>query len=543
MLIKEHLMGLFTLGWSDRKINSITGLHRATIARYRKEWRDTYTSQTEGKGGLDRTYPKDQQPNEARQSVPLESKQVPTDGVVHFPASSADREVPTGSEVISKQTTSKCSASPYHLVIQEKLALGQNARSIYQDLILELGYSGSYDSVKRYIRKLRNRFPKLYARIETAPGEEGQVDFGEGAPTIKNGRYHKPWLFVMTLSYSRKSYEEVVWSQDVETFIRCHERAFAHLGGVPGVIKIDNLKAGVLRAHLYEPELNPHYHAFSQHYQFVILPCKVATPQHKGKVESNIKYVQNNALKGKSFASLEDQNSYLRKWNKTWASTRIHGTTKRQVNAMYQEEITSLKPLPETSFPLFKIGERKVNAVDSHIEVAGAYYPVPPQYMGQKVMVHYNQKWIKVYANQQLIQYLSTTTKGHFHPDKSCLPVHKTLSQAAYLHRLYEQCRRIGPAVLEWAQQATTERSQVACRAIAGVVSLARKYPYEIINQACRQSMEKSIFNYHVVKEQVDALVAQKRIQQKIPFIQESDIIRLPSEYQKILSKESVWTN
>ena len=414
MLVKGHLMEMFNLGWSDRKINSITGIHRLTIARYRKE------SRTIGKHALDIAdqevfIPKvrdsaDQRTIRDSQSVPFE---VPTDKVVHF-------EVPTDSDISDqKPPISKNGASVYHLMIQEKMTLGQNARSIYQDLVIEQGYSGSYDSVKRYIRKLRNRYPKLYARIETAPGEEGQVDFGEGAPTLKNGRYCKPWLFVMTLSYSRKSYEEVVWSQDVETFIRCHEHAFTHFGGVPKVIKIDNLKSGVLHAHLYEPELNPHYYAFSQHYQFVILPCKVATPQHKGKVESGVKYVQNNALKGKEFAELEDQSAYLRHWNKTWASTRIPiwiGTTKRQVNVMYQEEITSLKPLPETSFPFFKVGERKVSTMDSHIEVAGAYYPVPPQYMGQKVIVHYNQQWVKIYSHHQLIQRLSAIPKGHFHP-------------------------------------------------------------------------------------------------------------------------------
>jgi transposase len=103
----------------------------------------------------------------------------------------------------------------------------------------------------------------------------------------------------MTLSNSRKSYQEVVWKQDVERFLCCHERVFQFFGGVPKIIKIDNLKSGVLKAHLYEPELNPNYLPFSQHFGFVPLPCQVRTPQHKGKVESNIKCVQNNALQGK----------------------------------------------------------------------------------------------------------------------------------------------------------------------------------------------------------------------------------------------------
>ncbi|HAE87840.1 TPA: hypothetical protein DCG86_07430 [Candidatus Marinimicrobia bacterium] len=153
------------------------------------------------------------------------------------------------------------------------------------------------------------------------------------------------------------------------------------------------------------------------------------TPQHKGKVESHIDYVQNNALKGKRFGSLDEQNQYLAHWNKTWADTRIHGTTKRQVTRMFTEESPVLKALPQKPYAFFKIGTRKVSVMDSHIEVQGAYYPVSPQYMGQRVTVHYNSQSVKVYYQDVLIQHLSTIDKGHFHPDRSCLPALKTMDR------------------------------------------------------------------------------------------------------------------
>ena len=121
--------------------------------------------------------------------------------------------------------------------------------------VVEEGFEHSYDSVKRYVRRLKKKVPEVFARLHTAPGEEAQVDFGEGAPTLKNGRYKRPWLFKIVLSHSRHSYEEVVWGQDVETFIRCHERAFDALGGVPRIVILHNLKSGVLKANLYEPDL------------------------------------------------------------------------------------------------------------------------------------------------------------------------------------------------------------------------------------------------------------------------------------------------
>lgn len=342
----------------------------------------------------------------------------------------------------------------------------------------------------------------------------------------------------MTLSCSRSSYQEAVWSQDVETFIRCHEHAFQHFGGVTKTVKIDNLKSAVLKAHLYEPELNPNYLAFAIHYHTAPLPCKVRTPQHKGKVESHIGYVQDNALNNKKFNSLDEQNRYLRQWNKTWASTRIHGTTKRQLNVMFEEEKPHLQSLPETAFAYFKIGNRKVNVVDSHIEVAGAYYPIPPQYMGKQVTVHFNQQWIKVFYQQQLIQFLSAVAKGRFHPDRRCFPAHKNFTQNKYVEYLFSQCETIGPAVIQWARLAEQERQQRAYRSIQGIVALAKKYPRTTINQACRQSIAQNALSYQVVKNCAEQIAIQKQIQVDIQFTQQDDIIRSPLEYQQLLTEE-----
>ena len=531
MVQKELLFSFFSQKWSNRKINKATGIHRKTISRYKKEWKKNQNLDLQNSSeNISKTEQK--LTNEEFQNVPPDENNCPPIGVVHF-------EVPTDSpqdDVVIFSSRSK--AARYDELIRQKIELGQSARSIYQDLVIENDYHDSYDSIKRYVHKLKEKSPKLYARIETPPGEEAQVDFGEGAPTLKNGRYYKPWLFVMTLSNSRKSFEEVVWKQDVETFLRCHENAFNFFGGVIKVIKIDNLKSGVLKAHLYEPELNPNYLAFSKHYNFIPLPCKVATPQHKGKVESGVKYAQNNALKGKKFPSLDEQNAYLRFWNKTWASTRIHGTTKKQVQAMFEQEKPFLQPLPKTAYEFFKIGNRKVNALDSHIEVAGAYYPIPPKYMGETVIVHFNSKWVKVYFQQKLIQHLSTVAKGRFHPDKSCLPDYKTWDNNQYVQHLFKKCQQIGPAVLNWAQQAETNRKQRAYRSIQGIVSLTKKYQKQIINQACQKSLNQQAFSYHIVKQLAEEILLQKQIQTEINFIQENEIIRSPQQYQQLLTGE-----
>ena len=523
MVQQEVLFSLFEKGWSNRKINKALGTDRRTLARYRFLW----TKALKQSGGSDSSPQTLDEPKILIQNTP---PKCPPEGVEHFQVPPAPANSPL--------EHSKSQAHRYHDLILQKLEKGQQARSIYQDLVIEYDYAGSYDSVKRYTRQLLKRSPKLYARIETPPGEEAQVDFGRGAPVLRNGRYFRPWLFVMTLCFSRKSYLEVVWTQDVETFIRCHEHAFQYFGGVPKVIKIDNLKSGVLKAHLYEPTLNPNYLAFSLHCGFAPLPCRVATPQHKGKVENFIQYAQN-SVKGKEFASLEAHNSTLRYWNANIASKRIHGTTKRQVDTMFLEEKPSLQPLPATSFALFKIGLRKVNAIDSHIEVAGAYYPVPPIYMGKQVTVHFNSTLVKVFYNDRLIQRLSVVAKGHFHPDKSCLPENKNYNQQRYIQGLFDQCQKLGPSVLAWAKEAEALRDLRAYRAIQGVIALGRKYAADIINMACSQSLILNVFNYHIIKEQAETLLAQQKIQYQIHFLQESELIRSPKEYQElVLGKE-----
>jgi len=525
----DLIQRLFKAGWSDRKINRNTGINRRTLSKYRKTYAIKRTSSQSD----------DDRHTDGEQrfiSAPLISQNAPLIGDSKCPPGQvAYFEVPTDSNA-EDQHSSKSRVAVYDTEIKAKLKAGQNGRSIYQDLYVEESYRGSYDSVKRYVRNQKKKAPKLYARIETLPGVEAQVDFGQGAPTLKKGRYVRPWLFVMTLSHSRMSFEKVVWHQDVETFIRCHEEAFESFGGVTKTLLLDNLKSGVLKAHLYEPELNPLYEEYSKHAGFIPLPCRIATPEHKGKVESNVDYVQNNALGGKRFESLDAQNAHLRNWNRTWARTRIHGTTKRQVSAMFSEEQPVLQPVPGKSFAHFHVGSRKVNALDSHVEVNGAFYPIPPKYMGKQVTVHFNSKWVKVLYRGKVIQWLGVTRKGSFHSDRSCLPENKSMDQNAWQKKLLRTCDESGGDVRCWADQALSERGLLAYRAIQGVLSLRSKYPLRDLNRACKLACERGSFSYHLIRNYLEGGIMKQEEQQLDQRLQQtSDIIRSPLEYAHMI--------
>jgi len=490
---KQHqIKTLLDMGWSYRAIEKAIGVRRETISKY-----------------------------DHRKSPDSKAAKVPTEKI---------------SNPANCPPVTRSSARFFDKEIRAGLKQGLTARRIYQDLIIDHQAEISYDAVKRYARKLKKKHPEVFARLHSPPGYEGQVDFGQGAPTLKNGKYRKPWLFKLVLSCSRHSYEEVVWKQDVETFIRCHEKAFQAIGGVPQTILLDNLKSGVLKAHLFEPELNPAYQQFAEHSGFIPLPCLPRKPQHKGKTESGVGYTQDNALKGRKFDSIEEQNAFLRNWNRTWARTRIHGTTKRQVWKMFQEERSSLKPLPESEFEFFKVSCRTVHA-DGHIEVNKSYYSVPYQYLGMRLIVHYNSKWVKVFNKEKnhltLLAFHRATNQGRFKTSKEHLPLKKTFTTITYTKHLIGRCSQIGESCENWAKQALDEREQRAFRPIQGILSLTKKYGSENVNTACKKAMTLNSFRYHTVKLLCEDYSEKDNPQMEL--IQNHELIRETAEYQKYL--------
>lgn len=225
----------------------------------------------------------------------------------------------------------------------------------WQDLVDGHGFRARYASVRRFVAALRGS-PPVEARvvIATAPGEEGQVDYVDG-PMVrhpKTGKYRRTRLFVLTPGYSRKSIRLLVWQSSAQTWAELHERAFRRLGGTVCVIVLDNLKEGVLTPDIYDPALNPLYRDVLGYYGVVALPCRVGDPDRKGKVESGIGHTQKTPLPGMRFETLEEAQTYLDRWDSRWADTRIHGTTKRQVAAMFAEEQPALGPLPLEPFSL-----------------------------------------------------------------------------------------------------------------------------------------------------------------------------------------------
>jgi transposase len=411
-------------------------------------------------------------------------------------------------------------------IIAQKLAQGLSAQRIYQDLRIEVAFSGSYESVKRFVRVLRRAAPEAVRRIEVAPGEEVQVDFGAGAPILNAvGRKRRTWIFRIVLSFSRKGYSEAVFRQDTETFVRCLENAFRHFGGVAQTINLDNLKAAVLKFDFADPQLNPKLAEFARHYGCAILPCLPGTPQHKGKVENSVGYVKENALKARVFDSLAAQNQYLAYWESNVADRRIHGTTKRQVAQLFAEEQKHLLPLPASIFPVFQEAPRSVHR-DSYVEVAKAYYAVPPEYIGEKLWVRWDTREVRIFnTGWQQVQIHRRLEPGQFSKALGIGGGEGTLR--VNLQYWQRRARQLGSGCAQWSEVLVQQRGIEAMRSLMGLVSLSQKHSFGALNQACAKAASKGAWRLRDVR----ALLDSREVQTELSFAEHHPLIRNLSEY------------
>jgi transposase len=426
-------------------------------------------------------------------------------------------------------TTSLC--APFHEFIEKQCELGVEAQRIWQDLVADHGFTGKYWSVRRYVAKLTARRALPFRRLETAPGVEGQVDFGTGAWVVSpDGKRRRPWVFRLILSHSRKGYSEVVWRQTTEMFIECLENAFRHLGGVPERIVLDNLKAAVSQADWYDPEIHPKLQSFAAHYGTVFLPTKPYTPRHKGKVEGGVKYVKNNGLAGRSFESLEAQNEHLWRWEAQVADQRIHGTTKRQVRALFDEqERAALQALPGQRFPLFREESRIVHR-DGHVEVGQAYYAAPPEYVGRTVWVRWDSRLLRLYDDRwtALFTY-AVTTPGKFQTHPDAIPAKKKSAVERGAQSLLKEVSRIGPKTRDWAAATVQARGVEATRVLVGLRSLTHRHEAHTIERACELALAGGSYRLRTIRELLKRKVSEK--QEQFEFTQEHPVIRQLEDY------------
>jgi len=477
---QEQLRSMLAAGWTVSRIRETTRIHTKTIAKFRRQWQSDQSDLGVSTGHFT-------------------SADTPNHFAVLDPSIQSDSPVSTEVESVSdpfRASTQSEQVSKLVDVIAALLEIAPDATSrwVWQKLVEDHGYVGSDRSVRRYLHKLRRTSPTFFLRLSTAPGQEAQVDYAVGPMVLHEGKPKRSWFFKMTLSHSRHSYEELVFRQDLETFIRCHENAFQSFGGVPSEVKIDNLKSGVLQAHLYEPQLNAGYQAYATHAGFVINPCDAYQPQQKGKVERDVSFTRHNAFPGvQVLASLEDGNRLLSDWNQRWARTRIHGTTRRQVWEHFQsEEKPALKPLPDRIFSMLRQGLRRVD-VHGHIQIEGVFYSVPAKHLRQKVVVRWDARVVRILVAERVVaEHRREHGKSRIVTQPGHLPHGMPQSASSFVQYYLRRSQEIGPACHALVQHLLTglnAGNPLAVKRVRGIViDLLRRFGSHILEQACQKA-------------------------------------------------------
>jgi transposase len=256
---RQQVEALGRLSWTLRRIQRETGVRRETASEYLR----AAGIPVRGRGG---SPPK-----------PATSAEVITDPAESKPA--------TSEPVITDPAPTASSCEPYRELIERYLADGRLAMSIWQELVEKRGFAGRYSAVQRFVRSLREaQPPEARVVIATTPGEESQVDYGDG-PMVRyaaTGKYRRTRLFVMTLAHSRKAVRLLSWQSSTKIWAQLHEQSFRRLGGATATVVLDNLKEGVITPDVYDPLLNPLYRDVLAHYRVVALPCGVRDPDRKG---------------------------------------------------------------------------------------------------------------------------------------------------------------------------------------------------------------------------------------------------------------------
>lgn len=470
MNVLRDLIHRLRQGQSERAIAADLGLARLTVRKYHARARDA------GLVGPARPLPSDE-----------------------------ELAALLGSALVPPRTPS--TVAPYRAVVEELLAQSVEQMTIF-DRLGQHGYTGSYSSVRRFVAQLRPRQPRVTVRVQTAPGEEAQVDFGAAGPFVdpRTGLARTAYVFVLTLGFSRHQYAELVFDQKVSTWLACHRHAFESFGGVPRRVVLDNLKAAVLRAALHDPVLGEAYRRFAQHYGFVVSPTRPATPEHKGKVESGVHFVKRSFLAGQQFADLRVANAALREWVQERAGTREHGTTHQPPRVLFEaQERDALLPLPREPFELLETKRVKVHP-DCHVVLDGSYYSVPYAHMGAQLDAYVFERVVQLFAGVTLVTtHPRCTQKGQWQTRLEHYPP----SKAAYLERTPAVCvalaQRIGPATTQVVEQLLAERPLDRLRSVQAILRLEESVGAQRLEAACRRAWHFGDPRYRRIKDILNA--------------------------------------
>lgn len=399
-----------------------------------------------------------------------------------------------------------------------------------------LGYSQFCELYRRW-----SKTQDLVLRLQHAPGDKLFVDYaGLTMPVIdpRTGELRPAQVFVATLGHSSYTFIEATWTQMIADWLGSHRRALEFFGGVPAAVVPDNLKSGVLRAHRYNPDINPSYQDLATHYGFAVLPARAATPRDKAAVESAVLVVERAVLaplRDRQVFSLGELNDAMRP---LLADLNVRAFQKRQDSRQIVFETVeraALSPLPAAPYEHAVWKKSKVH-LDYHIELDRRYYSVPHVLVGKTVDVRISERTVEVlHGGQRVAAHLKGTHKGQFTTDPQHRPAgHQAVIELTH-ERLLQRAEAIGEAtaaVLRGQIDRRKHRDETL-RTSLGILRLAKDFTPEALEVACRRALRHRTLSYSAILGLLKAPPVQAAL--PIPAIAH-DNLRGPAYYAETSS-------
>ena len=505
---QEQVVALGRLHWSLRKIEEATGCRRETAGKYLR-----------------------------LAGVPVR----PPGRWGHAPATAdggkAAKEVSLG-----RNTAQASQCEDYRSRIAGAVDKGVCAKVIWEEIQGE-GFKGGYASVKRFVRKLKAAAtpPVLVGTIETGPGQEAQVDYGEG-PLVRDpgrgGRLVRTRLFVLTLGWSRKAVYLLALSSSGEEWCSLHERAFRALGGVPAVIVLDNLAEGVKTPDYCDPLMNPAYRQTLSHYGTAAVPARVRDPDRKGKVERGVGYAQLR-LEHRTFESLAEAQAFLDGWVATVADVRVHGTTKRVVREHFAEELPHLGALPLEPCRRYRFGRRKVKSTGV-VEVESTTFPAPATHVNTWLQVQHNADVVRLVDEASGVLLVEHRRKASASLP-SAEPTTKRPSPPSPLGELVQRGAALGPNIGKLcaaiaAVDGKHEPEEFAVRRVRALLRATTQHGLDHVERACGVAIDAGAPTWRCVRAWLDH-------HRPAPLAQVDTLIRDLTAYRDIAARLAASAN
>ena len=395
---------------------------------------------------------------------------------------------------------------PYQEEIRTALAISKPAtiwQRLRDDKKVKVSQPSFYRYLSCFLADVWKKTPNITVRRdEPPPGDEAQIDFGYLGTWLdpQTGKKCRLWAFAMILSFSRHMFVRVVTKMDQREWLTCHILAFEFFGGAPLRIIPDNLKTGVLKADLYDPQFNPGYAELAHHYGVIIDPARSGKPKDKPRIERMIPYIRDSFWSDRNFNSQAEINRQALQWCLRVAGVREHGTTHKQpLNLFRLAEEKTLKPLPPTPFEIVTWHQAKV-ALDCHIQVSCTLYSVPYQYVGKRVDIKLGNKVVEIYLDSKLIKTHPKGSRGQRVTDWNDYPPEK----AAFFQRTpawyRQQASLVGAATRETVETLLGEHALHYLRQCQGILRLKEKYTPERLERACARANAFGDPSYRTVR-------------------------------------------